>query len=834
VSNLIRLSRDVSGSWADNLRDYESKGPASGLGQWVVTIVPVDGASHPLASSPAWSRHRKKGRPAQLPWEGNDSQDQLTRVFLSNDSGELYEGKVFGSCSHEESGPMSAQEISKQMVDVLWRTAGKQGEGAMVKPGCDFAIRLEHQCKACGQHELCADLPNPRMLHKGLHRSREVQQNVAALLIQAVYRGHLAYSYAKIRRKYYTKIAIRIQRAWRAYLFRIAFKTTVAVLMDDRIQHLNLEATKLQRAFRGCRGRKIYYKEWSKKDKAARTIQGRFRLFTSRKHLRGVFGVFSCSAVTLQSWWRMVAVRQYYCYRRQWRIVAAQMLQTALRAAAARRRVQMRRMKYTEACCCIQRKFRWFKSPQSKIVWCYKIMKAATLLIQSAWRRHRFRVLVCQKLHQRWVQYVQLQAWVRMLQARKRFRSTRVVRKLRICFRWVCCAMRIRLAPVRRMRAIVWTQRQIKAKIWGQRVGALKQQAHSELLILQRWVRGHLARVRAKIKKKLLKRIQRVTRGRMARNRVRLIRKAAEKQLAADCEAQEEVVRLLSVYTNRLIENVRIVELFKKYKCDLRYSYILCSIQGTLDVEKLFLISKAQLRTLTSAMKNVHGEALMDKIPDRNTMDYHLNYAAQISEKPFTHFLSGKEIQLAAPPSGRVDYDGYVDLLLRLSEVIYPGDSSRHNRLAKMFRDFVVPYIVAMTTESRKEINEFLEVANQNEEVRKVVQSKKLSAVYNKVAGSNKAVSATTFLELMAKGRKAGDLSSTVVLHTYVAVMESDLYQAFTTSAKFLRPAINMTLEDFQLAISICGMLKYKNEKKAKAAHDKVEQIVNDVAIAAK
>ncbi|XP_044123469.1 abnormal spindle-like microcephaly-associated protein isoform X3 [Neovison vison] len=221
------------------------------------------------------------------------------------------------------------------------------------------------------------------------------QQSIAALKIQTAFRG-----YSKRKKyQYVLQCTIKIQRWFRTY------RTARGV----RMQFLKTKAAviSLQSAYRGWKVRK----QIKRKHQAAVHIQSVFRMVKARKQFR----LFKAAALVIQRHWRARTVgkkqRMEYIELHK----AALVLQSTWKGKTVRRRIQ----KQCECAVIIQSYYRTYVQQKK-----WEIMKKAACLIQMYYRAYS----VGRKQRQL---YLKTKAATVILQSA--YRSARVRKKIKEC-----------------------------------------------------------------------------------------------------------------------------------------------------------------------------------------------------------------------------------------------------------------------------------------------------------------------------------------------------------------------------------------------------------------
>ncbi|XP_044942928.1 abnormal spindle-like microcephaly-associated protein isoform X3 [Mustela putorius furo] len=221
------------------------------------------------------------------------------------------------------------------------------------------------------------------------------QQSIAALKIQTAFRGHSK----RKKYQYVLQCTIKIQRWYRTY------RTAHGV----RMQFLKTKAAviSLQSAYRGWKVRK----QIKRKHQAAVRIQSVFRMVKARKQFR----LFKAAALVIQRHWRAWTAgkkqRMEYIELRK----AALILQSTWKGKTVRRRIQ----KQCECAVIIQSYYRTYVQQKK-----WEIMKKAACLIQMYYRAYS----VGRKQRQL---YLKTKAATVILQSA--YRSTRVRKKIKEC-----------------------------------------------------------------------------------------------------------------------------------------------------------------------------------------------------------------------------------------------------------------------------------------------------------------------------------------------------------------------------------------------------------------
>ncbi|XP_059269018.1 abnormal spindle-like microcephaly-associated protein isoform X2 [Mustela nigripes] len=221
------------------------------------------------------------------------------------------------------------------------------------------------------------------------------QQSIAALKIQTAFRGHSK----RKKYQYVLQCTIKIQRWYRTY------RTAHGV----RMQFLKTKAAviSLQSAYRGWKVRK----QIKRKHQAAVHIQSVFRMVKARKQFR----LFKAAALVIQRHWRARTAgkkqRMEYIELRK----AALILQSTWKGKTVRRRIQ----KQCECAVIIQSYYRTYVQQKK-----WEIMKKAACLIQMYYRAYS----VGRKQRQL---YLKTKAATVILQSA--YRSTRVRKKIKEC-----------------------------------------------------------------------------------------------------------------------------------------------------------------------------------------------------------------------------------------------------------------------------------------------------------------------------------------------------------------------------------------------------------------
>ncbi|XP_032173638.1 abnormal spindle-like microcephaly-associated protein isoform X3 [Mustela erminea] len=221
------------------------------------------------------------------------------------------------------------------------------------------------------------------------------QQSIAALKIQTAFRGHSK----RKKYQYVLQCTIKIQRWYRTY------RTARGV----RMQFLKTKAAviSLQSAYHGWKVRK----QIKRKHQAAVHIQSVFRMVKARKQFR----LFKAAALVIQRHWRARTAgkkqRMEYIELRK----AALILQSTWKGKTVRRRIQ----KQCECAVIIQSYYRTYVQQKK-----WEIMKKAACLIQMYYRAYS----VGRKQRQL---YLKTKAATVILQSA--YRSTRVRKKIKEC-----------------------------------------------------------------------------------------------------------------------------------------------------------------------------------------------------------------------------------------------------------------------------------------------------------------------------------------------------------------------------------------------------------------
>merc|ERR1719171_3331040 len=92
--------------------------------------------------------------------------------------------------------------------------------------------------------------------------------------------------------------------------------------------------------------------------------------------------------------------------------------------------------------------------------------------------------------------------------------------------------------------------------------------------------------------------------------------------------------------------------ILSEHRLALRFAYIFSAMQGHIDsrndgwLSRLFSPNKLQVKTMITGLKTSSGEELVNRLPDRNQIEFHMHSASQWADTAFKDFVTGELVLL--------------------------------------------------------------------------------------------------------------------------------------------------------------------------------------------
>jgi len=457
--------------------------------------------------------------------------------------------------------------------------------------------------------------------------------------------------------------------------------------------------------------------------------------------------------------------------------------------------------------------------------------------------------------------------------ARRRLTGVLGWLKVKKYLRAIHFAVRLRMVVSYKRAACCLLQRSFRLT---RNIELLKQFVHSSrqsALLLQRVGRGYLGRSVVEFRRQSIIKLQRLFRKRIAMCRLKQL-VSEYKTIALDCCAvQHEAIRLLSVLPELTkhrcsmhVERYHLGKVLVKHKMDLRMGYLFASIGGSLQLDKFFRVSQAQLRQFLRDI-GVMECAAADPEAGRGVAltrsDCDICMAQGLQWTRFMRFDTGafvnssvqgnsadskdsKGAQGAATGTRQYDVDSFLEVLVAISKLRFPAEIFYSDTLDLLCRLHIAPYVASFqgsgsgvvafsklnaSVSSSEHLGLQIETALKSKAVTDLSKQKEINQIFKVVAGSDQMVNAREYFRMMKTSRVVDSTLSWSMLITTFLNSTPQVYQTLQGMFKVddLENQFQIDQSEFFPALATCALLKYKDYKKLKTPDARVAKLLDDI-----